>query len=222
MDKCIACGLCAEKCPKKVKDLYNEGLGTRKAAYVKYPQAVPLKYAIDEANCIYFQKGKCRACEKFCPNQAIDFTDQPRERTLKVGSIILAPGFQGFDPTSYDSYEYAHLPNVVTAMEFERLLSASGPHGGHLVRPSDQKEPRKIAWLQCVGSRDLNHCDHGYCSSVCCMYAVKEALIAREHSHEPLDCTIFYMDIRSHGKDFERFYDRAEEGRGPFYSFPNP
>ncbi len=211
MEKCIACGLCAQKCPKKVEDRYNEGLGMRKAIYAKYPQAVPLKYAIDDENCIFFQKGKCRACEKFCPNQAINFEDQPKTLTLEVGSVILAPGFECYDPTRYDAYSYAKLPNVVTAMEFERLLSASGPFMGHLVRPSDQKEPRKIAWLQCVGSRDTNHCDHGYCSSVCCMYAMKEAAIAKEHSHDPLDCTIFYMDIRSHGKDFERFYNKTEK-----------
>ena len=184
MDKCIACGLCSEKCPKKVEDKYNEGMGTRKAAHVKYAQAVPLKYVIDADNCIYFQKGKCRACEKFCPTQAVNFQEQPKELSLNVGSIILSSGFKCYDPTLYDTYAYAKLPNVVTAMEFERLLSASGPFMGHLVRPSDQKEPKKIAWLQCVGSRDINHCDHGYCSAVCCMYAIKEAMIAKEHSKE--------------------------------------
>jgi heterodisulfide reductase subunit A len=210
-EKCIACGLCAQKCPKKVEDRYNEGLALRKAIYVKYPQAVPLKYAIDDQHCIFFQKGKCRACEKFCPNQAIRFDEQPQTLTLEVGSIILAAGFECYDPTQYDAYRYSTHPNVVTAMEFERILSASGPSMGHLVRPSDQKEPRKIAWLQCVGSRDTNHGNNGYCSSVCCMYAMKEAVIAKEHSHDPLDCAIFYMDIRSHGKDFERFYRKSEE-----------
>jgi heterodisulfide reductase subunit A2 len=210
MEKCIACGLCAEKCPKKVKDEYNEGLGIRKAAYVKYAQAVPLKYVIDEGNCIYFLKGKCRACEKFCPNQAINFQEKPKDLTLEVGSIILSAGFKCYDPTQYEAYSYSKLPNVVTAMEFERLLAASGPHMGHLVRPSDEKEPKKIAWLQCVGSRDVNHCDHGYCSSVCCMYAIKESIIAKEHSKNGLDSTVFYMDIRSHGKDFERYYNKAK------------
>jgi heterodisulfide reductase subunit A len=211
MDKCIACGLCAEKCPKKIPDAYNEGLGPRKAVYVKYAQAVPLKYVIDSDNCIYFQKGKCRACEKFCPNQAVNFQDQPKELSLNVGSIVFSSGFQCYDPTLYDAYSYAKMPNVVTAMEFERLLAASGPFMGHLVRPSDHQEPKKIAWLQCVGSRDVNHCDHGYCSAVCCMYAIKEAIIAKEHSHDPLDCTVFFMDIRSHGKDFERYYNKAKD-----------
>ncbi len=211
MDKCIACGLCAEKCPKKVKDDYNEGMGIRKAAYVKYAQAVPLKYVIDEENCIFFQKGKCRACEKFCPSQAVNFQEKPKDLTLQVGSIIFAAGFKCYDPTQYDAYSYSKLPNVVTAMEFERLLSASGPFMGHLVRPSDNKEPKKIAWLQCVGSRDVNHCDHGYCSAVCCMYAIKESIIAKEHSKDGLDGTIFFMDIRSHGKDFERYYNKAKD-----------
>src|SRR5512141_350982 len=173
MDKCIACGICAEKCPKKVPDEYNAGVGFRKAAYVKYAQAVPLKYAIDVKNCIYFLKGKCRACEKFCPNQAVNFEDQAKTRQLTVGSIILAPGFDTYDPSRYPAYSYAQCPNVVTSLEFERILSASGPFQGHLVRPSDHQEPKKIAWFQCVGSRDVKY--HTYCSSVCCMYAIKEA-----------------------------------------------
>ena len=127
MDKCIACGLCAEKCPKKVSDEYNAGLNVRKAAYVKYPQAVPLKYAIDAKNCIYFLKGKCRACEKFCPNQAVNFDEQPQAHSLTVGSIILAPGFEAYDPGRYPAYAYSHFPNVITSLEFERILSASGP-----------------------------------------------------------------------------------------------
>ncbi len=216
MDKCTACGLCAEKCPKKVKDPYNEGLSMRKAAYVQYPQAVPLRYVIDEENCIFFQKGKCRACEKFCPNQAVNFAEKPKDLTLKVGSIILAAGFNCFDPTAYETYAYSKMPNVITSIEFERILSPSGPSMGHLVRPSEaqnpqKKEIKKIAWVQCVGSRDVNHCDHGYCSAVCCMYALKEAMVAQEHSKSGLDCTVFYMDIRSYGKDYERYYNRAKD-----------
>jgi heterodisulfide reductase subunit A len=129
---------------------------------------------------------------------------------LNVGSIILTTGFEPFDPSKFDSYGYAKLPNVITSMEFERILSASGPTMGHLARMSDHKEPKKIAWFQCVGSRDLNRCDNSFCSSVCCMYAIKEAVIAKEHSKEPLDCAIFYMDMRTHGKEFERFYNKAQ------------
>jgi heterodisulfide reductase subunit A len=171
---------------------------------------VPLKYAIDPEHCIYFKKGKCRACEKFCPAGAINFNDEKKEIALKVGSIILAPGFRSFDPGPYEPYAYAHLSNVVTSIEFERFLSATGPFLGHLSRPSDEKTPKKIAWLQCVGSREMNCGDNGYCSSVCCMYAVKQAVIAREHSPEPLDCAVFFMDMRTHGKDFDRYYENAK------------
>ena len=214
IEKCIGCGTCAEKCPKKVKDDYNEGLINRKAIYVPYAQAVPLKYAIDKDNCIFFEKGKCKACAKFCSAGAVKFDDQEKRMTVHVGAIILAPGFQPFDPSKYDTYSYAKLPNVVTSMEFERILSASGPTMGHLARMSDHKEPKKIAWLQCVGSRDMHQCDHPYCSSVCCMYAIKEAVIAKEHSGGDLDCAIFYMDMRTHGKEFERYYDAAREKHG--------
>ncbi len=211
MNKCIACGTCAEKCPKKVDDLYNERLMKRKAIYVPYSQTVPLKYAIDKNNCIYFQKGKCRACEKYCPAGAINFDDKETEVALNVGSLILAPGFKSFDPSRYDAYSYSALPNVLTSLEFERILSATGPFMGHLSRPSDKKEPAKIAWFQCVGSRDVNRCDNGYCSSVCCMYAIKQTVIAREHSKVPLDCAVFFMDMRTHGKDFDRYYEHAQK-----------
>ena len=214
MDRCIACGTCAEKCPKKVDDPFNENLIKRKAVYVKYAQAVPLKYAIDEDNCIYFQKGKCRACEKFCPSDAIDFEETEEKLTIHAGAIVLAPGFTPFDPGKYLAYNYAKNPDVITSMEFERIISATGPYQGHLQRPSDRKEPRKIAWIQCVGSRDVHQCDHGYCSSVCCMYAIKEAIVAKEHAGSDLDCAIFFMDIRTHGKDFERYYDDARNKHG--------
>ena len=210
MDKCIGCGVCAEKCPKKVTDPYNMGLIKRKAAYVEYPQAVPLKYAIEEETCIYIQKGKCKACVKFCPTEAIDFDQKPQTATLHVGAVVLAPGYAPFDPSRFDSYQYGTLPNVITSMEMERLLSASGPTGGHLHRMSDKGAVKKLAWFQCVGSRDLNRCDNSYCSSVCCMYAIKEAVIAKEHDEE-LECAIFFMDMRTHGKDFERYYEKARE-----------
>jgi len=215
MNKCIACGLCAEKCPKKVPDEYNAGLSKRKAAFLSYAQAVPPKYAIDRAECLYFKKGgKCKACEKFCPTQAVDFSQADVERDIPVGAVILATGFKPYDPSRYAAYHYAAYPNVITSMELERILAAAGPFQGHLVRPSDHKEPRKIAWLQCVGSRDLNHCDNSYCSAVCCMYAIKEAIIAKEHSHEPLDTAIFFMDMRTPGKDFEKYYWRAQDEFG--------
>ncbi len=211
MEKCIACGLCAQKCPRKVDDEFNLGLNQRTSAYIKYGQAVPLKYAIDGETCIYLTRGKCKACEKFCPTSAINFEDQEQIIDLQVGAVILSPGFKPFDPSGFDFYGYRKIPDVVTSLEYERLLSSSGPCMGHLVRPSDHKEPRSIAWIQCVGSRSTNRCENGYCSSVCCMYAIKEALVTAEHtSGDGVRQTIFYMDIRSHGKDFDRFYEDAK------------
>ena len=210
VEKCIACGLCAEKCPKKVSSEYDAGLAKRKSAYVRYPQAVPLKYAIDN-NCIFLNKGKCKACEKFCPTGAVNFDDREKEITLNVGAVIIAPGCDAYDPGVYDIYNYKTSPNIVTSLEFERILAATGPSGGHVVRPSDNKEPEKIAWIQCVGSRDLHPGSQPYCSGVCCTYAVKEAVIAKEHLKGGLDTAIFYIDIRTHGKDFETYYNRAQE-----------
>ena len=160
---------------------------------------------------------ECYQCVAACGPHAVTLEthcERPRTIELEVGSVILAPGFVAFDPSRYETYNYVHHPNIVTAPEFERILSASGPTMGHLVRPSDKKEPKKIAWLQCVGSRDVNQCDHGYCSSVCCMYAIKEAVIAKEHAKEGVDCAIFFMDMRTHGKEFERYYDSAREKQG--------
>ena len=210
VDKCIACGMCAEKCPKKVLNEYDAGLGKRKSIYVKYAQAVPLKYAIDE-NCIYLKKGKCKACEKFCPSDAINFADEQKELTINAGAILIAPGSSVYDPAVNDTYGYKQSPNIVTSLEFERILAATGPFSGHLVRPSDHEEPKKIAWIQCVGSRDVHPGSQPYCSGVCCTYAIKEAIIAKEHQKGALDTAIFYIDIRTHGKDFERYYNRAQE-----------
>ncbi len=213
--KCVGCGACAEKCPKKVVDSYNSGLSKRKAIYVEYAQAVPLKYSINPQECIYLTKGKCGNCKKICPAEAIDFDQKEQTISLNVGAVILSPGFTPFDPSSFDNYNYASHPNVLTSMEFERILSASGPTMGHVTRQSkDKREPKKIAWFQCVGSRDMNKCDHSYCSSVCCMYAIKEAVIAKEHAGDDLECTIFFMDMRTHGKEFERYYDAAREKHG--------
>ena len=210
MDKCIACGLCSQKCPKKVVDEYQVGVGQRKAIYISYSQTVPLKYVIDKENCIYFTKGKCKACEKFCPTGAINFDDKEEIVTLNVGSVILAPGYKAFDPSGLDIYGYDQLPDVVTGLEYERLLSASGPFQGHLVQPSTGREPKKIAWIQCVGSRNKAS-GNGYCSAVCCMYAVKQSLVTAEHLHgDDIEQTIFYMDLRSHNKEFERYFRDAQ------------
>jgi heterodisulfide reductase subunit A len=214
MEKCIACGACAEKCPKKVSNAYDGGLSKRKAVYVQYAQAVPLKYCIDPAQCIYLIRGKCRGCEKFCPTNAINFEDKYKDITLNVGAVVLASGSGAYNPGIYDTFGYSQSANIITSTEFERILSASGPYGGHLLRPSDKAEPEKIAWLQCVGSRDTHHGARGYCSGVCCTYAIKEAILAKEHSSNGLDTAIFYIDIRTFGKDFERYYNRAKDDLG--------
>ena len=157
---------------------------------------------------------ECYQCVSACLAGAVHHEMTEKIHEIKVGAVILAPGFTPFDPSNYDTYSYSAHPNVVTSLEFERILSASGPFEGHLVRPSDNQPPRKIAWLQCVGSRDLNACDNGYCSSVCCMYANKQAVIAKEHSDTELDTAIFFMDLRTFGKDFDKYANRAREDHG--------
>jgi len=160
---------------------------------------------------------ECYQCITACKAEAVTLMthgEQAETLELTTGSIILAPGFQAFDPSGFDTYHYTDHPNVMTSMEFERILSASGPTMGHLTRVSDHAEPKKIAWIQCVGSRDINRCDHSYCSSVCCMYAIKEAVIAKEHGGSDLDCAVFYMDMRTHGKDFEIYYNNAKDKHG--------
>ncbi len=210
-DKCIACGECTKKCPGKAPDEYNEGLEKRKAIYVPYPQAVPLKYVIDPTVCLKLLKDKCGTCAKVCPAGAINYEDKEEILTLNVGSVIMAAGFKPFDPSRMDNLQYPAFPNVVTSIEFERILSAGGPTHGHIECYPDKSEPRRIAWLQCVGSRDRNKCGNAYCSSVCCMYAVKEAMMAKDHISGEFEASVFLMDMRTYGKDFEKYYERARE-----------
>jgi len=210
MDKCIACGECTKKCPGKTPDEFNEGLSKRKAIYVSYPQAVPLKYVIDPLKCLKLTKDKCGTCARVCPTGAINYEDTEKQITLNVGSVIMAAGFKAFDPSGLDNYQYASFPNVVTSIEYERLLSAGGPTVGHIECYPDKHQPKKIAWLQCVGSRDQNKCGNGYCSSVCCMYAVKEAMMTKDHIEGEFQASIFLMDMRTFGKEFEKYYERAK------------
>ena len=206
VEKCTACGECSRVCPATAVNDFNQGLDNREATYMRYPQAIPRGFVIDRNVCI-----GCGLCEKVCLAEAVQYDEKPRKTEVEVGAVVLAPGNNAFDPSSFETYNYMDLPNVVTSLEFERILSASGPYQGHLMRPYDREEPQKIAWLQCVGSRDLNRCDNSYCSAVCCMYAIKEAVIAKEHAHGDLDTAIFFMDMRTYGKDFELYYNRAEE-----------
>ena len=226
---CVTCGACEVVCPtgainldeitknipRPIKADFDERLATRPSIYLPFPQAVPKVPVIDRQTCMHFLNDACGACESFCGPKAIKYDQEDEVRELDVGSVILAPGFELTNPSLRDEYGYSRYPNVVTSMEFERILSASGPYQGHIQRPSDQSGPEKVAWIQCVGSRD-NSCDKGYCSSVCCMYATKEAIIAKEHSPD-IKPTIFYMDIRAHGKGFDQYYERARDDYGVRY-----
>ncbi|MEM3666505.1 MAG: CoB--CoM heterodisulfide reductase iron-sulfur subunit A family protein [Candidatus Bathyarchaeia archaeon] len=207
-EKCNGCGLCAQKCPIEAVDAYNEGLSERSAIYVEYPQAVPLKYMIDREKCI-----GCGTCYEICKAKAVEYDQQDSEATLKVGSIILALGFEPLDAKLRSEYGYGRFLNVVTSIEFERILSASGPYGGLVLRPSDGEIPKKIAFIQCVGSRDFQ-LGNNYCSAACCMYSIKEAVIAKEHAPIKLEPTIFYMDLRAYGKEFDAYYERAKNEWG--------
>ncbi|WP_459907387.1 FAD-dependent oxidoreductase [Desulfotomaculum defluvii] len=220
LNKCTGCGSCAEACPVKVDDAFNQGLDKRKAIYKLYAQAFPNAFAIDDSKCLKFKNlandKLCGKCLKACQAGAINHHMQDEETQIEVGSVLLVPGFEIFDAKELELYKYGQLKNVVTSLEFERILSASGPYGGHLVRPSDHKEPAKIAWIQCVGSRNCK-IGHGYCSSVCCMYAIKQSVIAKEHAPYDLNASIFYMDMRTYGKDFEQYYERSKKQYGVNY-----
>lgn len=207
---CTGCGVCWEKCPKKViDDKFEAGLGYRKAIYVPFPQAVPKYPVIDRANCTYYQKGTCKACEKFCPTGAIDFAQEDQILTLEVGNILLATGWQLFDPRRIPNYGYGRLANVFTSLEFERLSNAAGPTGGNIVLRDGKTVPKSVGIIHCVGSRDKNYND--YCSAICCMQSLKFAHLV----HEKTGATVynFYIDIRTPGKGYDEFYQRLiEEG----------
>jgi len=216
---CIGCGLCAEKCPSKVPNEFDMETGYRKAVYIPFPQAAPLKYSIDPNNCLYFKmlaKGKegvCMLCSKVCEAKAINYQMEEEKITFEVGSIVAATGYDLIDPGIRKEYGYDSSDNVITAIEFERYLSASGPTSGKLIRPSDGGEPKRIAFIQCYGSRDDHH-GCSYCSRVCCMYAIKEAMLVKEHEPDVEDISIFFMDVRAYGKGFEEYYERAKNKYG--------
>jgi len=223
--RCIACGACKVVCPIETVDLaritekkprpipseFDVGVGPRPSIFIPYPQAVPRAAVIDPETCMYLRRPSedvCRACESFCDAEAIDFTQQDATRELEVGAAILAPGFELFDPELVQEYGYGRYPNVVSSLQFERILSASGPFEGKVLRPSDHQAPKRVAFIQCVGSREID--GRNYCSSVCCMYATKHAIIAKEHEQD-LECTIFYIDMRAFGKGFDNYFQRAKD-----------
>ncbi len=206
-EKCTGCGDCAKTCPVEAIDEYNSGLSTRHGIYIRFAQAVPLVFTIDREKCI-----GCGICGEVCKAEAVHYDEEDVKVVLHIGSIIVAPGVETFNASTQSEYGYGRYPNVVTSLEYERILSASGPFMGRILRPSDGDVPRKVAFVQCVGSRDNNR-GNPYCSSVCCMYATKEAVITREHM-SIVEPTIFYMDMRSYGKDFDKYIERAGDEYG--------
>jgi len=204
-DKCTGCDDCSEVCPVDVVSPFDEKLAHRKAIYIEFPQAVPIVYTIDKENCI-----GCGACERACQPEAISFLEKSEDIEVKIGSVIVATGFELFEPLEMRrEYGYGKYANVITAMQLERLLSSFGPTEGKIKKPSDGEAPKSVAWIQCVGSRS-KQLGFPYCSRVCCMYATKEAAIAKEADPD-MDMTIFYMDMRAYGKDFQQYYEKAEE-----------
>ncbi len=207
-DLCTGCTVCTEYCPLNIPDPFNQELSENKATHIYFSQAVPLVPYIDE-RCLYLEDGRCSICEGVCQNKAIDLRQRPEKQVIKVGAIILSPGYGVFDPQLRGDYGYGTIKNVVTSLDFERLLCSTGPHEGEILRPSDKTHPHKIAWIHCVGSRQVLEGGHSYCSSVCCSYIQKQVILAKDH-HADTEAFVFHNDIRSYGKDFERFYRRAE------------
>ncbi len=206
--KCVGCGVCATKCPIKTPNEFDRDLGMRKAIYIPFPQGVPAKYTIDKEHCLYFTKGVCKVCEKMCEAKAIDYKQEDQVVEFDVGAIVVATGYDTFDPTKQDVWGYKKYPNVVTSLDLERLISAFGPKEGKLVRPSDGKEPHSIAFVQCVGSRDET-VGNPWCSNICCMASLKQAHQLKE-KHPETEICIFYIDLRCFGKGYEEFYNRVQ------------
>ena len=207
-NKCTGCTVCVEYCPVSYPDPFNQNISSNKAVHIYFSQAIPLVTYIDES-CLYLKEKKCKICEGVCQADAIDFNQAPEKTEVNVGSIILSPGFEPFDPKVRNDYGYGIYENVVTSLDYERLLCATGPYEGEVRRASDNKHPHRVAWIHCVGSRQVIPGGKSYCSAVCCTYTQKQVILTKDHDADT-ECTIFHNDIRSYGKDFERFYRRAE------------
>ena len=207
-DRCTGCTTCVEYCPVQYPDRFNQEISDNKAVHIYFAQAIPLIAYIDES-CLYLKEKKCRICEGVCQNDAIDLNQREEKVEIRVGAVLLSPGYEPFDPKVKGDYGYGRYENVVTSLDFERLLCATGPYEGEILRASDKKHPHKIAWIQCVGSRRVTPGDNSYCSAVCCTYTQKQVILAKDHDADA-ECVIFHNDIRSYGKDFETYYQRAE------------
>jgi heterodisulfide reductase subunit A len=208
-DECTSCGECEKVCPVIVPDEYQEGLSSRKAIYLPFPQAVPSAFSLDAESCLGFNPIACGKCLEVCDKKCIDFDATDEFLDLEVGSVVVATGMQVYDPRENDEYGYTRFPNVVTSMEFERLINAGGPTAGELVRPSDREVPLRVGFVQCVGSRSVQR-GVPYCSNFCCMNTIKETLLLADHYPESRS-TVYYMDIRAFGKGFEDLYRRSRE-----------
>ncbi len=210
-DRCTGCGACMEKCPsRKAKNEFNCGLNTRSAIYIPFAQAIPNVAVIDAQHCLKLQTGKCGVCEKVCAAGAIDYTQQDELIQREYGAIVAATGFQPIRPYQFGEYGYGRYPDVITSLELERLMNAAGPTGGELRCPSDGRKPKNIVFIQCVGSRGQTCRDKSYCSKICCMYTAKHAMLIRDHWPD-MDVHVFYIDVRTPGKNFDEFYRRAAE-----------
>lgn len=216
-DKCSGCGVCTQKCPsRKAKHEFDAGLRTRGAIYIPFPQAVPNVPVIDRDNCLKFQKGTCGVCAKVCPAEAIDYEQKDIQITQKYGTIVVATGYDIIKLDEFGEYQYTDHPDVITSLEFERLTNAAGPTAGKFVRPSDHKKPKKVVFVQCVGSRDKTSRGKTYCSKICCMYTAKHAMLLRD-KYPDIEVYVFYIDVRTPGKNFDEFYRRAVEEYGVQY-----
>ncbi len=210
-DLCTGCGDCTKKCPsRKAKDEFNMGLNNRGAIYIPFAQAIPNVPVIDREQCIKFRTGKCGLCEKTCSAKAIDFTQKDEIVEERYGAIVVATGFKPISLEDFNEFAYAQSPDVVTSLEFERIMNAAGPTKGQLLRPSDHTHPHEIVFVQCVGSRDTSGCGKPYCSKICCMYTAKHAMLVRE-KYPDVNVHVFYIDVRTPGKNFDEFYRRAVE-----------
>ena len=215
--KCTGCGVCTEKCPvKNVPNEYNLGMNNRHAAYIPFAQAIPNVAVLDSTRCLKLTKGKCGLCEKLCSAGAIDYSQKETFVEQKYGAIVAATGYNPISLENYDEFSYSQSKDVISSLEFERILKADGPTEGHLQRPSDGKQPKKIVFVQCVGSRDTSGCGKEYCSKICCMYTAKHAMYCRE-KYPDTDVYVFYIDVRTPGKNYDEFYRRDVEQYGVHY-----